>query len=249
MNKTLRFALAAPLALALAACNSSGGEGGEGSIEGEPVAAVPAPEGKQWVDVAVQTPDGGTLVGNPDAPIKLMEYGSLTCPGCAQFAVQSTESLMNDYVNSGRVSFELRQFAIHGPPDLILGRLTHCSTPEAVIPLSDQVWRNFEQTAGAVQPNMAALEQAMQLPIDQRFVAAAEALGYLDFFAARGISEDQARECLADVPSIEAAANNSQKYGTEFNITGTPTFLINGQKQDAGSWQEIEPLLQRAGAR
>lgn len=249
MTKTLRFALAAPLALALAACGGSGSDATSGPVEGEPIAAVPAPEGTQWMDVAVETADGGTLVGNPDAPIKLMEYGSLTCPGCARFSMEGATPLMEEYVNSGRVSFELRQFAIHGPVDLMLGRLTHCSTPEAVVPLSDQVWQNFEAIMGPVQQNAGALEQAMQLPMDQRFVVGAEQIGLLDFFAARGVSEDQARQCLADVPAIEEAAAHTQKYGSEFNITGTPTFLINGQKQDANTWAALEPLLQRAGAR
>ena len=52
---------------------------------------------------------------------------------------------------------------------------------------------------GGVQQNGPALEQAMQQPLDQRFVLAAEATGMLDFFAARGVSEDQARQCLSDI--------------------------------------------------
>ena len=77
MTKTLRFALAAPLALALAACGSGAEETGE--IKGDAIAAIPAPAGTEWRSTAVMTDDGGVLVGNPDAPLKLMEYGSLTC--------------------------------------------------------------------------------------------------------------------------------------------------------------------------
>ena len=78
---------------------------------------------------------------------------------------------------------------------------------------------------------------------------AAEQMGYLDFFAARGISEDQGRQCLADTAKLEEQANFTQRYGSEFDITGTPTFKLNGRDVDANTWAGLEPILQRAGAR
>jgi len=246
MTKTLRFALAAPLALALAACGSGAEETGE--IQGDAIAAIPAPAGTEWRSTAVMTDDGGVLVGNPDAPLKLMEYGSLTCPTCARFAVEGSEPLM-EYIDSGVVSFELRQYAIHGPLDLLLGRLTQCGPVEAVLPLSDQVWMNYETIMQPIQTNQAAFEAAMQRPMQERFVVAAEQMGYLDFFAARGISEDQGRQCLADTAKLEEQANFTQRYGSEFDITGTPTFKLNGRDVDANTWAGLEPILQRAGAR
>ncbi len=147
------------------------------------------------------------------------------------------------------VSFELRQFAIHGPLDLLLGRLTQCGPVEAVVPLSDQVWANYETIMDPIQTNQAAFETAMQRPMGERFVVAAEQLGYLDFFAARGISEDQGRQCLADVGALEDMANYTQRYSSEFNITGTPTFKLNGRDVDANTWAALDPILQRAGAR
>ena len=246
MTRTLRFAIAAPLALALAACGGGAEEAAD--LEGEAIAAIPAPEGTEWRDVASETADGGTVVGNPDAPLKLIEYGSLTCPTCARFSRDGSEKLM-EYVDSGVVSFELRHFAIHGPIDLMLGRLTKCGPAEAVVPLSDQVWANFESIMDSYQNNSAAMERAMSLPLDQRFVAAASQMGYLDFFAARGISEDQARACLADTAALEKAADETQRYSSEYKISGTPTFTLNGQTIDANSWSALEPILQRAGAR
>jgi protein-disulfide isomerase len=246
MLKTLRFALAAPLALALAACGSGAEETGD--IEGDAIAAIPAPDGTEWRTTAVMTDEGGVLVGNPEAPLKLVEYGSLTCPTCARFSMEGAEPLM-EYIDSGVVSFELRQFAIHGPIDLLLGSLTQCGPDAAVLPLSDQVWQNFEQIMQPVQTNQAAFESAMQLPLEQRFVVAAEQLGYLDFFAARGISEDQGRQCLADVAKLEQMANYTQRYANEFDIQGTPTFQLNGNNVDANTWAALEPILQRAGAR
>ena len=248
-RRSLALALTAPLALALAACGDKDASD-PAAAAAAPVAPVPAPAGTAWRDTVVETADGGLLVGNPNAPIKLVEYGSLTCPTCQRFAEEGMEPLLAKYVNSGRVSFELRNFAVHGPVDIVLARLARCGAKEAVVPLSDQVWKNLEALTGPIQANQAAVEQAMNLPMDQRFAAMAQIGGFYDFFASRGISADQARACLADVPSLEKLANETDRYAKRDQVTGTPTFMLNGDKLDGVTgWAALEPVLQRAGAR
>lgn len=247
LRRILALTFTAPLALALAACGDDVAD--PATATAEPVARVPAPAGTTWRDSVVETPEGGHLVGNPNAPIKLVEYGSLTCPTCARFAEEGMEPLLANYVDSGRVSFELRNFAVHGPVDIVLARLARCGTKEAVIPLSDQIWKNVNTLVGAVQNNQAAIEQAMSLPMEQRFAAMAQIGGFYDFFASRGISADQARSCLADVPSLETLAAATDRYAKEDGVNGTPTFLVNGRKAEVNSWAQLEPILQRAGAR
>lgn len=239
-------AFAAPLALGLAACGSDAGS--EAALEAEPVAAVPAPAGQEWSEVTTVTDFDGYQIGNPDAPIKLIEYGSLTCGACANFTQTGFEQLREKYINTGKVSFELRN-QVHNGIDLVLARLVRCSGPEAMVPLSEQVWMNFDAVLGGAQQNGAALERAMALPEEQRFAAAAEAAGLLDFFAARGLSRDQARTCLADTASVKAIADRSDQQSEELDVAGTPTFFVNGQKVEANSWDALEPILQRAGAR
>ena len=248
-RRSLALALSASLALALAACGDK--EAADGTVAAAaPVAAVPAPAGTAWRDTVVETPEGGHLVGNPNAPIKLVEYGSLTCPTCAAFATEGMEPLLSKYVDSGRVSFELRNFAVHGPVDIVLARLARCGAKEAVIPLSDQVWKNLQSLTGPLQANQAAVEQAMNLPMEQRFAAMAQIGGFYEFFASRGISADQARACLADVPSLETLAAATDRYAKQDGVTGTPTFTLNGDKLDGvNGWAQLEPVLQRAGAR
>ncbi len=93
----------APLA-ALAGCGSGDDAATGGDVSGEPVAEVAAPDGQQWQDVVTKTEQGGYLMGNPDAPIKLVEYGALSCSHCADFAETAMPDLVSDYVDSGRVS-------------------------------------------------------------------------------------------------------------------------------------------------
>lgn len=247
LSRTLSVAIAAPLALALAACGDQ--PASDGTVaEASPVAPVAAPAGTAWRDNVTVTEADGYLLGNPDAPIKVIEYASLTCPACAAFAADGAEQLKETYVNSGRVSFELRN-QIHGPHDLALATLVRCGQKEAFHPLAGQVWANLETLLTPIMNNQAAVEQALNQSPEQRLVGLAQIGGYYDFFASRGISEDQARTCLADTAAASRIADNSTRQSQELEITGTPTFLVNGQKVQANSWAQLEPILQRAGAR
>ncbi|MEW4447540.1 thioredoxin domain-containing protein [Qipengyuania sp. JC766] len=253
MTKLKALLFAAPLALTLAACGG-GTDGETGEVaKSEPVAAVEAPDGTQWLDQVQRTEADGYVLGNPDAPIKVIEYASLTCPGCAAFVTGGLEELKSEYVNSGRVSYELRN-QIHGPHDLALATLVRCGGNEAAYHArSEQVWRNLPTVLGGLQQNGEAVQQAITLPPEQRLVRIAEVLNFYPFFAQLGLPEEQARQCLADEATYNAIAERSNTQSEELNITQTPTFLINGTKVDMGAartaWEGLEPQLQRAGAR
>lgn len=249
MIQLRRIAIATVLAIGLAAC---GGDGGDGeTTRAEAIAPIAAPAGQSWVETVAETPEGGILLGNPEAPIKLVEYVSHTCPACAAFAAEAAEPLKSKYVASGVVSYEMRN-QIHNALDLALVKLTRCSGPQAAIPLAEQVWANLPQVMAPIQQNPQVIEQAMALPEAQRFPALAQGTGLTDFFAARGIAVDQQTQCLSDFASIQAVAQQSETQSEELNVTGTPTFFVNGQLvelSNAPVWPQVEAALQNAGAR
>lgn len=247
ISRLLSLPLLAFAPLALAACSETEGAAGT-AVSGDALPAIAAPAGTNWAEMVTVTPEGGYMIGNPDAPLKLVEYASHTCGHCASFAATGKPVLKAKYVPTGVVSFELRE-AFLNPYDVVIATLTQCGAKEQMQPLSDQVWQNLEQVFAGIQGNPAALEAAGQLPIDQRFSRIAEVTGLLEFFAARGLSADQARACLTDATKIEALVKNTEAQAKAINITGTPTFTLNGNKLDVNTWNQIEPLLQRAGAR
>lgn len=244
IRRTTLAALAAPLVLALAACSSS-----ETDLpEGDAIAAIAPPEGQQWSDVASETPEGGFVVGNPDAPIKLMEYASLTCPHCKDFAAEADEALHGKYVASGVVSYELRN-QIHDPIDLTMAMLVRCSGPEAFQPLAKQMWDYLPTVSQLMGSNQEAYKAALQQPEDKRYQAIAQTVGLIDFVAARGIAHDQAMQCLADPAKAREILDRSDKQSDELDVTGTPTFFVNGRNIGTHTWETLEPILQNAGAR
>ena len=239
----------AALALGLSACGKSGDSTGAPDASSTPVAKVAAPAGQNWVEKITVTPEGGYLMGNPEAPIKLVEYGALSCSHCAEFAEAAFAKLRDDYVASGRVSYELRLFMLNAL-DLPAAMLATCGTPESVIPLSEQFWAwqatmfNNLKAAGDVR-----LQAAGNLPPNQRFAAIAELSGMTPFFAERGIAADQGAACLADTAKATALSTATQSASEKQGVTGTPWFFISGKDIGTQTWATLEPMLQNAGAR
>lgn len=241
----------AAMPLALSACHKADTDAGTTanavSAAGDPVAAAKPPAGKAWSDIVSATSTGGMLMGNPGAPIKLVEYGSLSCPHCAHFAETAFKPLVDKYVNSGKVSFEYRSFAIHSI-DVPLTVLVRCASPSAFFGLVEQLYANQPAVMTKAQQGEKQAQAASTLPVNKRFIAISDAMGFTDFFSARGVSVDQAHACLADPAAAERVAKDAQAFSDQ-GVDSTPTLMINGTKTEALSWADLEPMLQKAGAR
>ena len=236
-------AIALPLALGLLACHQAEGA----STSGDTAARVAAPAGKSWSDVVATTPDGGMIMGNPQAPIKLLEYGSLSCPHCAHLANEGMAKLIGTYVNSGRVSYEYRSFAIHGI-DIPLTVLARCGDKSAFFGLVEQLYANQEALMKRAMDGEAKAKAAESLPPAQRLVAIGDAYGFTQFFSARGVPTAKAHACLANTAAAEVVAKQAETWGNA-GIDSTPTLIINGVRSPALTWPDLEAALKAAGAR
>ncbi|CAN5565905.1 DsbA family protein [soil metagenome] len=242
--------LAALPALLLAACGSGGSTGsGNDVAAAAPVAAAKPPAGTNWLDTVSATPEGGYVQGNPNAPVKLIEYGSRACPYCAKFDAEGVPALRAGPIAAGKLSYEFRDYPVHGALDLAPTLLGHCVEPAAFFPMLDQMM--------AAQPQLLADEQAigkqlqsMQNATPQQIATAlGEKLGYLDFVKQRGVPEAKARACLADQKGYDLIATRRDAADQQYNISGTPTFIVNGTvARDVSDWTALQPVLKTAGA-
>lgn len=240
---TSRFALLM-MPLLLTAC----GEGAGNKTDAAPVAGASAPAGKNWTEV-VEKVDLGYRMGNPDAPIKLVEYGARSCPGCGQFANTATRPLEEKYVASGKVSFEFHDFLVHGAQDLPGAMLGACGGAATFFPLMEGMFAEQNTYLDRLQKMSAADQERLKTatPV-QGVTILAEIGGLIDFVKQRGIPEAKARQCLGDQKLLEALAKSSETLTRDGKVTGTPTFYLNGEKLPVGDWTGVEAALKAAGA-
>ncbi len=233
--------------LALAACDKASDSSGPAASG--PVAAVAAPAGTSWAQTVTATEEG-IRMGNPDAPIKIVEYGSYTCPHCREFQEQSHEALERDYVNSGKVSMEYRSL-IRDPLDLAAAMIARCAGPEAFFALSGQIFANQDAMIQQfLSHSQADQNAASQAPPEQRFGRMAEMAGLIEFAKQRGVPEDKVRACLADTAQAQKLAGVTESVLKQYPaFPGTPSFIMNGQLLDnTSNWTALQAKLRDAGA-
>jgi protein-disulfide isomerase len=197
-----------------------------------------------WSTRIATTPQGGILIGNPAAPVKLVEFGSLTCPHCRAFHEAGLPGLRARGLSAGQISYEYRPFTLNGI-DLMAGLLMQCQPAAQAWAFVNRVYaRQDELVAPFMQVSEADKAAVAALPADAQGPKMAE-LGKLPAFAAAaGLPRARYDACLAAKPGMDRLlairADAVQTHG----LTGTPSFLINGRMQaDVYDWAALEPLL------
>jgi protein-disulfide isomerase len=245
-----RFALL-PALSALALLAGCGGDGGSGEAPSAPansVAAVSAPAGQDWTQQVRATPEGGYVMGNPDAKLKLVEWGSRLCPTCGAFANTGMRPLIDNYVKSGKVSYEFREYLVHGAPDFAPALIGRCAGAEPFFPMLEEMFAAQPTVLPKMEDAGAFQQQIANLPPGQAFTRWAEKLGFIEFAKQRGLPEAQVRACLTDKKAIDDLVKYMDE-GTKAGVTGTPSFFLNGEPlTGAVSWPQVEQALKNAGA-
>jgi protein-disulfide isomerase len=237
----------AAFALALSGCGGGSADNASAlTNNAAPIPQIAAPNNGDWTETVSATERGGYLMGNPNAPVKLIEYGSISCPVCARFSVEGFQPLTSRYVRSGQVSWEFRPFLIHAQdPGVFL--LLHCLGPQPFFRVAEQLYATQQDWIGR-SVNMPP-EQAQQLQnMDPHGQAAAmvRVMGLDQFFRQRGLPEARMNACLADDAALQQLGEISRRATSEENVQGTPTFIVNGEKLDSSDWASLEARLRGA---
>ena len=209
-----------------------------------PSVAKQAPS-RDWSHNVVATAEGGFRMGNPAAKVKLVEYGSLACPHCRHFEETGYKPLVQNYVRTGRVSYEFRNLLINGP-DISISLLAHCAGAAKFFPMSEIVYAKQPDWQKKIE-NMSDSDKAAldKMTDQQRVVRFAEVGGMGQIAAGVGMTPARARECLADPKGLQRLLDLT-KAAEDSGINHTPTFLIDGKESDAATWEQLEPELKKA---
>lgn len=177
------------------------------------------------VSVSELAISGGSLpektMGQPAAPVTVIEYASMTCSHCARFSTDTFPKFKAKYIDTGKVYFILREFPFD--PRATAGfMLARCAGDDKYFAMVDVL---FEQ-----QKNWAFGEAQTVLP------------GLQSIGKQAGLTVEKIDACLKDPEVFKGIGAVRQRAEDVFKVSGTPTFFINGKR--AGGALSIEELDQ-----
>lgn len=177
---------------------------GSGSASAPASAASPAAAAK---DMARRIPGDPTALGDPQAPVVLVEYSDLRCPFCGIYARDTLPLLVKEYVNTGKLRVEWRDFPVFGQESV------DAAVADRAAGEQGKFWQ-FNAATYAHAPQRAHLEltkaSLMQLARDV------------------GVPDMARFEKDLTSPVLLARVQADAKEAYSIGASGTPLFLVNG---------------------
>lgn len=201
-----------------------------------------------WSHVVAATAGGGFVMGNPKAKVKLIEFGSLTCPHCRKFDEDGVSTLVGKYVKSGAVSWEFRNY-VRDPFDLSAALIARCNGAGSFFPLMRALFKDQPTWIAKIQAADASQIDALRTaPPSRQFVGFAKVAGLQAWGASHGVQVARSNQCLSNGKSVDQLVQITKKAMSDYpDFAGTPTFVINGAMvQQTATWDQLEPKLKQA---
>jgi protein-disulfide isomerase len=164
------------------------------------------------------------LLGNPDAPVTIIEYASLTCPHCAAFEAETLPEIKKQWIDTGKAKLVYRDFPLDGAA-IKASLLARCAPPDRFYGLLEKLFSLQLAWAHEGDPT--------------------ETLGRIAKDG--GIDDDAFRSCMKDDAMQNKILASRLQGEKEFGVNSTPTFFINGTKLvGAQPYEKFDEALKAA---
>lgn len=172
------------------------------------------------------------VLGAADAPVTLIEYASVTCPHCAAFHEEVWDQLKTNYIDTGKVRFVFREYPTAPAPVAVAGfQVARCGGAS-----SEQYFARI----GAIFRTQQSLFQSLQVDGGRQY--------FVNLGSEAGLTQEQTLACISDESGSERV-RETVEGGNAFGITGTPTFILNGEKFDqAPTYENLARAIDAAAA-
>jgi protein-disulfide isomerase len=162
------------------------------------------------------------VLGDPKAPITLIEYASLTCPHCAHFSVTVLPELKKKWIDTGKVKLIYRDFPLDQTA-LKAAQLAECAGKDKYFGVIDMIFETQARWATASDP-IAELSKSLRIA---------------------GMGENEVKACLAN-DAVANAVVADYRGGETLGVNSTPTLFINGQEfKGARSVEELDATFSK----
>ena len=163
-------------------------------------------------------------LGNPKAPVTLIEYSSMSCPHCAAFHRETLAKIKSTYIDTGKVLYVFRDFPLESRA-MAASIVARCVDPSRYFAFVDMIYGD--------QANwVKATDLIKELQLRAQLA---------------GLSEADFKACLDNKQLFEGIQKRAEAGGKEYSIDSTPTFIINGEKiSGAVPYEQFETVIEAA---
>jgi protein-disulfide isomerase len=152
-------------------------------------------------------------LGNPKAPVTVIEYASVACPHCAAFNNDVFPAFKAKYIDTGKVLYVAREALTADPEIAAAGFLTaRCAGKDKYFQVVDAVYHAQAQMETGGDPHAVLLQIARSA----------------------GLTDAQFEACIRDPAAVKALNDRWQGYINNDKIEATPSFVINGKLYNKG---------------
>ena len=169
-------------------------------------------------------PTDGRVIGDPDAPVHLVEFGDYQCPACATFHTSYFPLLLSDYIATGKVQFEFRDLAFLGPDSVTAAEAAACSIDQnGFWPYHQTLFDNH------YGENLGNLSKSRLLKMAEL----------------SGLDKDKISSCLDD-GTMAPEVQSMHQEATNLGITSTPSFVLDGELEQWAGWDALKQSIDNA---
>ena len=156
--------------------------------------------------------DNDPIIGDPNAPISIIEFSDFQCPFCARFHIQTLPSILEEYVDQGKVKLIFRDFPIQNihPNALPASVAAECANEQGKFKeMHDELFENQKEWSGVETANAVSLFSQYALEM--------------------GLEQEVFDSCLTSGKYIEEIRNDLND-GRTYGVSGTPGFFIGNDQ-------------------
>ncbi len=174
---------------------------------------------------ATATPE---VLGQPDAPIKVVAFVDYECPHCAEFENEIVPQLKQRFVDSGQMQIVYYDFPLGGAfkYSFLAARAARCAGDQGHFPEFQN--RLFQQ------------QSQWALSSSQRAVASK----FVDFAKDLNLDTTAFESCLQSDRFADVVSAN-RRLGEELGVASTPTVIVNGKQVQ--NFMDVDEIVKAAG--
>ncbi len=165
------------------------------------------------------------VMGDPNAPVTVIEYAMFTCPHCADFNKEVMPKIKANYIDTGKVRWVFREVYFN-KPSLWAAMIARCAPADRYFGIADVLF---------------STQASWELTDEQQLLQKLYSVG-----RQAGMSDKQMDACMQDRGFAEALVAEYQKHAQADGIDATPTFIINGTKESNMTYEDFAAKLDAA---